>query len=94
MTVAKIPVTMKPYFQEYVFEKLDPDQDAFLVVERTLAWGEALELRWLFAHYGTQRLAAWVQQAGWRCLPRRRFKYWQTYFDLHNVATGERIWMY
>ena len=37
MTVAKIPATLKPYFQEYTFEDLNPDRDAFLVIERTLA---------------------------------------------------------
>ncbi len=92
MAIAKIPIALRPYFQEYVFEDLDPDRDAFLVMERTLAWGEAPELRWLFAHYGPQRLAAWVQQAGWRCLPRRRFKYWQVFFDLRESAVRSRIW--
>lgn len=92
MLDVEIPVTLKPYFQEYVFEDLDADRDAFLVIERTLAWGEAVELRWLFARYGAQRLAAWVQQAGWRNLPRRRFKYWRAFFNLQDVAIGERIW--
>ncbi|MGC9335704.1 MAG: DUF6922 domain-containing protein [Anaerolineae bacterium] len=70
MSSTKISPTLRPYFQEYAFEDLDPERDAFLVIERTLAWGEAPELRWLFAHYGPQQLAAWVQQAGQRCLPR------------------------
>ncbi|MDX9956234.1 MAG: hypothetical protein RBT75_19210 [Anaerolineae bacterium] len=92
MTIAEIPATLRPYFQEYAFEDLDPDRDAFLVIERTLAWGEAQELRWLFARYGAQRLAAWVQQVGWRCLPQRRFKYWRAFFDLRDMSTGGRIW--
>ncbi|HOU15722.1 MAG TPA: hypothetical protein PKZ84_21670 [Anaerolineae bacterium] len=92
MAVQNIPVTLKPYFQEYVFENLDPDKDAFLVMERTLAWGEAPELRWLFARYGAQQLAAWVQQAGWRCLPQRRFKYWRMFFSLHDAVKKDRIW--
>lgn len=87
-----IPVALKPYFQEYVFENLDAERDAFVVIERALAWGEAPELRWLFARYGAQRLAAWVQQAGWRCLPNRRFKYWQAYFNLGELATRSRVW--
>ena len=92
MSTDSIPAALKSHFQEYVFESLDPDKDAFLVIERTLAWGEAPELRWLFARYGAQRLAEWVRQAGWRCLPSRRFKYWQTFFDLRDVVKRERVW--
>lgn len=92
MTVQDVPVTLKPYFQEYIFENLDPDKDAFIIMGRTLAWGEAPELRWLFGRYGAQRLAEWVRQAGWRCLPSRRFKYWQVYFDLSDIVTRERVW--
>jgi len=90
--MTSIPTSLKPYFQEYDFEALDPERDAFLVIERTLAWGDVPELRWLFARYGAERLAAWVKQAGWRCLPRRRFKYWQIFFNLPDADTGERIW--
>jgi hypothetical protein len=68
-----IPATLRPFFQEYDFGKLDPERSAFTIIERTLAWGDRAELRWLFARYGRQRLAEWVRQAGWRCLPRRRF---------------------
>lgn len=92
MSSTSIPAALKPHFQEYVFEDLDPVKDAFLVIERTLAWGEAPELRWLFARYGAQRLAEWVRQAGWRCLPSQRFKYWQIFFDVQDVVKGERIW--
>lgn len=92
MSTDHIPVALKSHFQEYVFEDLDPEKDAFLVIERTLAWGEASELRWLFARYGTQRLAEWVRQAGWRFLPSRRFKYWQAFFELRDAVKRERVW--
>jgi hypothetical protein len=62
-TPAGIPVSLRPFFQEYVLEDLDPERSAFTVIERTLAWGDLSELRWLFARYGRERLA------GWRCLP-------------------------
>jgi hypothetical protein len=91
-TPAGIPVSLRPFFQEYVLEDLDPERSAFTVIERTLAWGDLPELRWLFAHYGSGRLAEWVRQAGWRCLPRRRFKYWLCFFELSDDHRGERIW--
>ena len=91
-TPAGIPVSLRSFFQEYVLEDLDPERSAFTIVERTLARGDVPELRWLFAHYGPQRLAEWVRQAGWRCLPRRRLKYWLCYFEMTDHDRGERIW--
>ena len=91
-TPAGIPLSLRPFFQEYVLEDLDLERSAFTVIERTLAWGAAAELRWLFGTYGAARLAEWVRQAGWRCLPRRRLKYWISFFDLSDYRRGERIW--
>jgi hypothetical protein len=91
-TSTGIPKTLRPFFQEYDLEKLDLERSAFTIIERTLAWGDRAELRWLFARYGSQRLADWVRQAGWRCLPRRRFQFWVCYFQLTDYQRGERIW--
>jgi hypothetical protein len=91
-TPAGIPTNLRPFFQEYALEELDPERSAFTIIERTLAWGDRAELRWLFARYGSQRLAAWVRQAGWRCLPRRRFQFWICYFELADYHHGERVW--
>jgi hypothetical protein len=55
---------------------LDPEADAELVIERTLAYGDRRELRWLFARYGEPRVRDWVRRMGWRRLPRRRFNLW------------------
>lgn len=91
-TPAGIPTTLRPFFQEYALEDLDPERNAFTVIERTLAWGDVPELRWLFARYGAERLAEWVWQAGWRCLLRRRLKYWLHFFEITDHHHGERIW--
>ena len=53
-TPAGIPVSLRPFFQEYQLEDLDPERSAFTVIERTLAWGEVPELRWLFGQYGEE----------------------------------------
>jgi hypothetical protein len=50
------------------------------------------ELCWLFARYGRERLAGWVRQAGWRCLPCQWLKYWLSFFELDDYQHGERIW--
>ncbi len=89
---SSVPVALRPFFQEYKLEDPSPEQSAFTIMERTLAWGDVPELRWLFAHYGRERLADWVRRAGWYCLPRRRFKYWVCFFGLRDYRHGMRIW--
>lgn len=44
-----IPCSLAPAFQEYDIEKLDPAQDAFTIIERTLKWGDRRECRWLLS---------------------------------------------
>lgn len=92
LTARGIPTSLRPFFQEYDLERLDPEQGAFTVIERTLAWGDVPELRWLFARYDLQRLSEWARAFGWRCLPRRRFKFWLCFFALTEYEQGERIW--
>jgi hypothetical protein len=91
-TSAGIPISLRPFFQEYELEKLDPEKSAFTVIERTLAWGDIEELRWLFSRYGNARIEQWIREAGWRCLPKRRFKFWITLFRIVDYRRGERIW--
>ncbi len=94
LTPAGIPVSLRPFFQEYVLENLDPERSAFTVIERTLAWGGVPELRWLFACYEPERLAEWVRQLGWRGLSRQRLKYWLRFFEITEYHSGQRIWPY
>lgn len=93
----EIPLTLAPFFQEYTFEKLDAERDAELVIERTLAWGNREELRWLFARYGRERVADWVRRMGTRRLPRRQLPFWQLILELADsqMAPSPRgIWPY
>ena len=91
-----IPRSLAPFFQEYDLDRLDPDQHWELVVERTLAYGNRQELRWLFRRYGWSRVADWVQRMGWRRLPKRRFNLWCVLLEIEapkKPRLGEqRIW--
>ncbi len=89
-----IPISLRPFFQEYVLEKLDVKDSAFVVIERTLAWGTVSELRWLFQTYSAAHLKEFVQKYGVRLLPRRRRKYWALYFDLRLEVPEDRIWIH
>jgi hypothetical protein len=97
-TKAGIPHSLRPFFQEYCLESLDPNLHAGLVIERALAYGDRQELRWLFGHYGRARIATWVRQAGVRRLPWRRYNLWCVLLDLprtrHPHAEGQRVWPY
>jgi hypothetical protein len=98
MNSAGIPASLRPCFQEYEFERLDPVQHRELIVERTLAYGNRQELRWLFERYGRTYLAEWVQQSGARRLPWRRYNLWCVLLNLPPARRlrpkGTQIWPY
>lgn len=89
-----IPFSLRPAFQEYKLEQLDPDKHTFTIIERALAYGGKEEIRWLFAQYGERRIAGWVQKAGWRLLPRRRLQFWAAYFNLDDLPERSGVWPY
>lgn len=71
-----IPWRLTPCFQEYDLEQLYPEAHSDLIIERTLAYGDRHAARWLWQRYGQARLRAWVQRAGARRLPWRRYTLW------------------
>ncbi|MGA9351101.1 MAG: hypothetical protein WBW48_20165 [Anaerolineae bacterium] len=90
-----VPVSLRPCFQEYTLEKLDPERDAFTIIERTLALGCQPEIQWLFARYGLERVHEWVRQAGSALLSRRRFRLWVNYLDIRDYRQRRRgAWPY
>jgi len=76
LSPAGIPVSLRPFFQDYDFETIHSEADAFTVIERTLAWGNRRELRWLFERYARGQIADFVRDAGWWRLPPHRFYFW------------------
>ena len=93
----EIPETLAPFFQEYIFANLDAQRDAALVIERTLAFGNRDELRWLFARYGRERVREWVQHDSARRLPQRAFLAWQMILEIpHSERTQpvRGVWAY
>jgi hypothetical protein len=98
MTPAGIPRSLTPCFQEYDIEQLDPARHGELIIERTLAYGDRQELRWLFERYGRATIAEWVQRLGIRRLPWRRYNLWCVLLGLpparHLELKERRIWPY
>ncbi|HET7090583.1 MAG TPA: hypothetical protein VFL17_18275 [Anaerolineae bacterium] len=98
LSAGGIPVSLKPFFQEYDFGKLDADQHQDLVIERTLGYGDQREVRWLFARYGRKLIVEWVRQRGAARLPRRRFNCWQALLSItefeHPQYWRQSVWPY
>ncbi|HJW83225.1 MAG TPA: hypothetical protein VJ754_02870 [Anaerolineae bacterium] len=98
LSAGGIPVSLKPFFQEYDFGRLDAERHRDLVIERTLNYGNRREVRWLFDRYGREPIAAWVQERGAARLSRRRFSCWQTVLSITDFQRPrywrQTIWPY
>ncbi len=94
LTPRGVPVTLRPYFQEYNLEDVDPEQDAFTVIERTLSWGMRRELRWLFRRYPRAQVAEMVRFAGWWRIPQRRFYFWLNVLGIKEYRKSDyrKLW--
>jgi len=96
LSEGKIPISLRPFFQEYDFALLDAVRDRELVIERTLNYGDRRETRWLFKRYGRKALGDWVREFGSRLLNRRRFAYWRAVLEIDDFKRpahwDNRIW--
>lgn len=77
MTDTGIPSGLWPHFQEYDPQQLDREQDADLIIQRTLEYGTWEEIRWLMASYGCKRIREYVRLHGERQLSAVTFTYWR-----------------
>jgi hypothetical protein len=84
MTNASIPSGLWPHFQEYDPRRLDPEQDADLIIQRTLEYGTWEEIRWLMAAYGRKRISQFVRLRGERQLSPPTFTYWRKLLGLRR----------
>ena len=77
-----IPSTLAPFFQEYDLPHLDPRRDAATIIERTLQFGNRLEIRWLFTQYPRAQITAWVKHFGKDRLPNPHRTFWRLILDI------------
>jgi len=73
---AGIPGDLAPYFQEYDLQTLNLDDDANLIIQRTLEYGSWEEVRWLFGTYSKTRIRIFIRERGERLLSPVTFHYW------------------
>jgi hypothetical protein len=84
MTSTSIPSGLWPHFQEYDPRLLDRDQDADLIIQRTLEHGTWEEIRWLVAAYGVERIRKFIRLRGGRLLSAATFTYWRKLLDVRR----------
>lgn len=72
-----IPLSLKPYFQEYDLNDLELVRDANLIIQRTLDFGTWDEIRWLFGLYGVKRIRLFLREHGEQWLKPSSFNYWR-----------------
>ena len=100
MTIADIPSGLWPHFQEYDAQRLDRDQDADLIIQRTLEHGTWEEIRWLVATYGVDHVRAFVRLRGERMLSRVTFNYWRKLLGIRRwrhspfAREAREVWDY
>lgn len=96
--MTQIPDTLAPFFPEYDFATLDVEADAQVIVERVLEYGTRTDLRWLFVHYGQDRIRDFVRRRGCRALSKRAFNYWRLVLGVDEyqqppwVETATELW--
>lgn len=80
----QIPVTLKPYFQEYDIARLDLTRDANLIIQRVLEFGTWDEIRWLFGVYRSKRIRSFLREHGARGLKPVTFNYWRKLLEIRR----------
>jgi hypothetical protein len=79
-----IPPSLRPYFQEYDLEDLRVRRDANLIIQRTLEFGNWVEIRWLFQVYRRERIQRFLREHGERWLKPVTFNYWRKLLGLRT----------
>jgi hypothetical protein len=93
-----LPRSLSAAFQEYDIEQLNPAQHRNLIIERVLAYGNQVEVKWLFETYNAAQIKKWLARSGARRLPWRRFNLWCVLLELPPAqrlrSDEQRIWHY
>lgn len=82
--MTSIPISLKPFFQEYDITKLTPEKDAHTIIERVLQFGNRAEIKWLFGVYTHEQVVAWVRKFGKDKLPQPHRAFWEIVLDIHS----------
>jgi hypothetical protein len=77
-----IPLSLKPFLQEYDISKLNPDKDSFTIIERVLQFGNRQEIKWMFYTFSREKVFLWLKQYGNERLPQPHLNFWKIVLEL------------
>lgn len=80
MTSGKLPESIKPYFWDVEFKKLDSRRDVHLIVKRVLDRGNFRDIRWLLRTYGKDAICDTL--CATRDLARPTANFWADILDI------------
>lgn len=81
--MSTIPISLKPFFQEYDISKLTPETDSFTIIERVLQFGNRQEIKWMFDTYSQEKIFLWLTQYGDERLPQPHLNFWKLVLELN-----------
>jgi len=76
----KLPKSLRSYFWDVAFEKLDIQKSAHLVIKRVLDRGNLSDIRWLVKTYGQDKIKKVVM--GTRDLARPTGNFWADILEI------------
>jgi hypothetical protein len=82
--MSAIPISLKPFFQEYDIFNLSAEKDSHTIIERVLQFGNREEIKWLFGTYSNKNIIEWINQFGEDKLPQPHLNFWQIVLDIKN----------
>jgi len=88
-----LPASSEWLFPEYDFARMNTQKYESVIIERVLARGSWVEIRWLLDTYGKRGIAKWVRAHGYRRLDPRAFNYWRNMLGIkrYTVPPWEKI---
>lgn len=83
--MARVPREFKWLFPNVDFRRLDTDKDEVHILSRILEFGRLVEVRWVIATYGYERIHAFFRDVGHPEMSDRTLAFWRAVFN----AEGE-----
>jgi hypothetical protein len=85
----RLPADTAWLFPEYDCKQMDLKHHQGVIIERILERGTWEQIRWLFATYGEEQVATWVQRHGFRLLSKRSFALWRLALGIVDYKAPE-----
>ena len=88
--MSAIPISLKPFFQEYDISKLTSENDSHTIIERVLQFGNRVEIKWLFRTYSNQMVIDWIKEFGKDKLPQPHLNFWQIVLEIDETKFNKK----